>query len=1041
MSLATLCTPRPSVFNIDRRAQVLSLDTFLNNRINGREFFEENHITQGMDLLIDRTLRHLHTRSGGSTVFTLSQSMGGGKTHSMIALGLLAQDPQLRQSVLGAKNPAPNLGAVRTIGFNGRNTDAPGGILGELGRQLGKQELVAPYISGVMSAPGPEAWANLLRGEPLIIFLDELPPYLEYATSVPVGNSSLAVFTQTTLANLFVAVTELSNVCVVLSDLAGSNYTTGQEGLSTAFESAKSAITNEAARIATPITPVSAGGDELFAILTKRLFSKTAGESDISRVGVAYRDAMQDATRMNLTSSDPMALQTKIESSYPFHPDLRDLFGRFKENPGFQQTRGIIRLMQMIVANLWNTNKAERLDLIHPYDFDLANEEIRSEFNSINPSLQEAMAHDICRDNHAEAETIDAENKSVDATETARLLLFASLSTTQGAVAGLREFQIIDALVKPKRDLSSFRTDVLDKLNTRAWYLHTSPDGRIFFKNQQNLAARLNATAQNLNVQLVEQKLRKTLEEYVLPSMKDCYQITQVLPAPDAVSLDSDKTTLIVVRPFAGSGAVNLSADWQDWWSQQNFKNRVVFLTGNRDNWQRTMEAARNQRALEQIEDDLRSEGLGADDPQWANLGSMRDRVAIQYHTALKESFDVIVYPSINNQLRSEGVSLAFAGNSDGEKVIRETLINVRKMVTEYRVDQLKQRAEDRLWGTSDSVLWSEIKRSAAINTNWPIMRTDTLDRLRADCVRDDVWRNEGDYVRKGPFPLPPPDVSIRELSKDTETGVSHLRINVLNADRVVFETGDNDPTIASAIVESPELFIPRGLRYRFLAYRSDDVNMTSVVREWTADLEVRYQIHNRGSHREVELTAFPANTNLRIKFTTDGTSPTSTVARNYDGPFQLPAECRVVQAIAIADQYQMNSSTLTIRIDPDKGDGLQPDAKGKWTKQITCQSASSVFAMCTKLSAYPELRLATVNVAVESGASNESLDYSLSNETGLTIVDLDTKIRKLQDIVSDANVTMRITSLIFNRGDQLLDFLKESNEAFDMKYVKLSGE
>ena len=153
MSLATLCTPRPSVFNIDRRAQVLSLDTFLNNRINGREFFEENHITQGMDLLIDRTLRHLHTRSGGSTVFTLSQSMGGGKTHSMIALGLLAQDPTLRQDVLGAKNPAPTLGAVRTIGFNGRNTDAPGGILGELGRQLGKQELVAPYISGVMSAP------------------------------------------------------------------------------------------------------------------------------------------------------------------------------------------------------------------------------------------------------------------------------------------------------------------------------------------------------------------------------------------------------------------------------------------------------------------------------------------------------------------------------------------------------------------------------------------------------------------------------------------------------------------------------------------------------------------------------------------------------------------------------------------------------------------------------------------------------------------------------------------------------------------------
>lgn len=1041
MSLSTLCTPRQSVFNIDRRAQVLSLDTFLTNRINGRDFFEENHVTHGMELLIDRTLRHLHTRSGGSTVFTLSQSMGGGKTHSMIALGLLAQDPQLRQDVLGGKNPAPTLGAVRTIGFNGRNTDAPGGILGELGRQLGKQELVAPYIGGVMSAPGPEAWANMLRGEPLIIFLDELPPYLEYSTSVAVGNSSLAVVTQTTLANLFVAVTELSNVCVVLSDLAGTNYTVGQESLSNAFENARSAISNEASRIATPITPVSAGGDELFAILTKRLFSKVGSDTDVSRVGVAYRDAMIEATQMNLTSSDPMALQTKIESSYPFHPDLRDLFGRFKENPGFQQTRGIIRLMQMIVANLWTNNKADKLDLIHPYDFDLADEEIRSEFNSINPSLQEAMAHDICRENHAEAEVIDSENKSVDATETARLLLFASLSTTQGAVAGLREFQIIDALIKPKRVLSSFRTDVLDKLNTRAWYLHTSPDGRIFFKNQQNLAARLNATAQNLNVQLVEQKLRKTLEEYVHPNMRDCYQITQVLPAPDAVSLDAERTTLIVVRPFAGGGLVNLSADWQEWWSQQNFKNRVIFLSGNRDNWQRTMEAARNQRALEQIEEDLKSEGLGADDPQWANLASMRDRVAIGYHSALRESFDVLVYPSINNALRSEGVTLAFAGNSDGEKVIRETLLNTKQMVTEYKVDQLQPRVEARLWGSSDSVLWSEVKRSAAINTTWPFMRLDTLDRLRADCVRDGIWRNEGDYVRKGPFPLPPPEVQIRELSKANETGIANLRINVLNADRVVYETGDNDPTIASAIVESPEHFVPKALRYRFLAYRSEDVNSTSVVCEWTAVLEVRYQIHNRGSHREMELTAVPAGTNLRIKFTTDGTSPSSTVARNYDGPFQIPADCRVIQAIAIADQYQLNSSPLSIRVDKIVDDELKPDDKGLWRKTIDCPTTTAVFAMLTKLEAYPELVPQTLSVLVESLGTGEDVDYSASVPAGIPVSSLDAKLRKFQEMFPNATVTMRITSLIFNRGDQLLAFLSDIKESYDRKHVKLAGE
>jgi predicted AAA+ superfamily ATPase len=42
----------------------------------------------------------------------------------------------------------------------------------------------------------------------------------------------------------------------------------------------------------------------------------------------------------------------------PSTPDLRELVGKFKENDGFQQTRGVIRLMQMVVSNLWKSKKA-----------------------------------------------------------------------------------------------------------------------------------------------------------------------------------------------------------------------------------------------------------------------------------------------------------------------------------------------------------------------------------------------------------------------------------------------------------------------------------------------------------------------------------------------------------------------------------------------------------------------------------------------------------------------------------------------------------
>lgn len=117
MSIHSLCKPRPSVFAADRRATVLNLDTFLKGQVNGPEFFEENFFTNGMLTLVDRAFRHLGGSGAGSSVFLLSQAMGGGKTHSMIALGLLARDPELRKKILGGQNPDPKLGSSRVVGF------------------------------------------------------------------------------------------------------------------------------------------------------------------------------------------------------------------------------------------------------------------------------------------------------------------------------------------------------------------------------------------------------------------------------------------------------------------------------------------------------------------------------------------------------------------------------------------------------------------------------------------------------------------------------------------------------------------------------------------------------------------------------------------------------------------------------------------------------------------------------------------------------------------------------------------------------------
>ena len=1041
MSIHSLCKPRPSVFSSDRRATVLSLDTFLKGQVNGREFFEENFFTNGMLTLVDRAFRHLGGASAGSSVFLLSQAMGGGKTHSMIALGLLARDPALRKTVLGEQDPAPKLGRSRVVGFNGRSTDAAGGIWGSIAEQLGKAEQFARYVSPLLSAPGPEAWKQLLGGDPLVLFLDELPPYLEYAVAVPVGNADLGVVTTTALANLFVAVADMDNVCLVLSDLAGTNFSIGQANLESAFNRAVQGITSESRRYAVPITPVNPNGDELYHILRKRLFEHVAPEAEIQTVAAAYREGLREANRMNLTTTSPEALYARVVDSYPFHPDLRELVGKFKENEGFQQTRGVIRLMQMVVSDLWKSEKAATMDLIHPYDLDLNLDEIASEVRTINPSLSEAIAHDVAHGGDAEVEQIDLTNGNSDASDAARVILVASLSTTPGAIHGLREYQLVDCLQRPGRDLSTFKTNVLDKLATRAWYLHNSADGRLFFKNQQNLAAKLRSTALALHSETVDRMLREHLEQYFSASLRDCYQVVKVLPPPDEVAVEQERTTLVIVRPGGQANQLPISADWQAWWDQQQYKNRVLFLTGSRDTFQKVLDSARQTRALQSIDDELKTENTPSDDPQWRALDGLRDRVGLQFTAALKEAFDHIVYPSINSALRATGTDLAFAGNQSGEATIRKTLEGAQKFTTKIDDDSFRSRAEARLFGSADAkiVLWSDFKRAAAVNTNWPLHKTSALDDLKAECLRRGLWREEGNHIRRGPFPPPVPEVAIRELSvQEDGDGHTFLKVEPLHAPSVVYETGDSDPTRASSPVPTPARFEATGLRYRFLAFDPNDLARDSAVREWTARIRLKYQLHNRGDHYEVELLALPKASGVVIRYTTDGSSPTSAGFATYDGPFRVLETCRIVCAMAVASGYDLNSETIRIPI-PQKGkeeSTLDPAIPARWNQQTKLDDSGAVWDFIPRMEKIAGMTAYDVGLTAESSDGQQNVEFSGAMEGGYDAAALKAVAEKLQDIVSGGSLRMVIGSLGFPTGQALLDWLKATNQPFNLAKV-----
>ncbi|HEX9323229.1 MAG TPA: hypothetical protein VF913_14090 [Xanthobacteraceae bacterium] len=125
--LGELCKPRESVFDTAKRDTVLDLTDLSEHRIEPSEFFKENW---GMATLLGEAFRRLEGKSEQG-VFYLKQAMGGGKTHNLLTLGLLARHPEVRAKNLAAiYTPDPKLGQVRVMAFTGRESDAPFGIWG-----------------------------------------------------------------------------------------------------------------------------------------------------------------------------------------------------------------------------------------------------------------------------------------------------------------------------------------------------------------------------------------------------------------------------------------------------------------------------------------------------------------------------------------------------------------------------------------------------------------------------------------------------------------------------------------------------------------------------------------------------------------------------------------------------------------------------------------------------------------------------------------------------------------------------------------------
>ena len=201
MPIATvkqLCTPNALVTSDSLVEQVAQIDDLGSGKIDGRDFFRHNHFTDGLERLVRRGFDRLAgTAEDGA--FYLTQAMGGGKTHSLIAFGLLASDPGLRREFVPNIASGNDFGRAKVVIFNGHQN--PETLLwGYLAEKLGHPEVMVPFWRNGARTPGVDEWVNVLGTEPVLILLDELPSYLQMAQGEPVGTTTLGDLTIGALA-------------------------------------------------------------------------------------------------------------------------------------------------------------------------------------------------------------------------------------------------------------------------------------------------------------------------------------------------------------------------------------------------------------------------------------------------------------------------------------------------------------------------------------------------------------------------------------------------------------------------------------------------------------------------------------------------------------------------------------------------------------------------------------------------------------------------------------------------------------------------
>ena len=342
-----------------------------------REFFSLTYATHNIRELAKDIILRLAGRNE-KAVRQLELTYGGGKTHTLIALYHLVSDPDALPDLPAVEEFVQHAGMrppkacvavlsfdkldvergmeVRGLGGRKKWLRHPWSVLAyQLGDEAGLELLSGAKGKERESPPAENLLRDLLampaeRGEATLILIDEVLMYAREKVGLdPSWRHKIADFFQ----YLTQAATKVDRCAVVASLLATDPRKSDELGKGI-MQEMYAIFRREREEGVEPVVK-----EDVAEILRRRFFT-----ADSIRDREAFRPhvvaALQGIRALDeQTAKDSKNAEERLLRSYPFHPDITDVFyTKWTNLEGFQRTRGVLRTFAMALrsAEQWDSS-------------------------------------------------------------------------------------------------------------------------------------------------------------------------------------------------------------------------------------------------------------------------------------------------------------------------------------------------------------------------------------------------------------------------------------------------------------------------------------------------------------------------------------------------------------------------------------------------------------------------------------------------------------------------------------------------------------